>query len=127
MQLLLLGLIYSGLEIDLDFPVMDMLLWQVFGISYFLANEILMSILIVLKHYLVISRQNVFDCVRQITVLSIYIRSVSLQLRPDHKLIDDSWLVASCFHKLIGYILQLLENLKISRNKLAHPWLFQLS
>ena len=29
----------SGLEIDLDFPTMDVLLWQVFGISDFFTNK----------------------------------------------------------------------------------------
>ena len=39
-----LRLIYSALEIDLDFPLIDMLLRQVFGISDFFTNVILMSI-----------------------------------------------------------------------------------
>ena len=35
------SLVSPELEADLDFPALDMLLWQVFGISDFLTNEIL--------------------------------------------------------------------------------------
>ena len=73
----------QGLELDLDFPPMDMLLWQVFGKSDFFASRILNRkiLWIVYYYWKLCTMMAIVRIVFQAIKRSIYLSIYSFRLR----------------------------------------------